>query len=129
MVEPLESGLFLDLFFKCFHRAGDVEPLDAATLRADEVIVMVTCLQKGVIRATIVEAKATDEAELLQLDQDAIDGGLVCAAGEIAGFGDVGERERLMRVNEDGEDILQRFGASQAGFTRTFHHRGRQFAR
>jgi len=83
MVELLKAGLFLDLLLQGFHRAGNVEPLNAAALRADEVVVMMSGLQEGVIGTAVMQTEAADETQFLQLDQHTIDGGLVSAAAEI----------------------------------------------
>jgi len=112
MVELLETGCFLDLLLQRLYWASDVEPLNAAALGADEVIVMMTGLQQSVIRAAVMQPQPADKTQFLKLDQHPVNRGLVGTAGEIGGFGDVGEGEGLMGVDEDGKDVLQGLGAA-----------------
>ena len=83
MVEFVEAGLFLDLLLQGFHGTRNVQSLNAATLRADEVIVVVAGLKQRVIGATVMQTQAADESEFLQLDQHTIDRGLVRSARQI----------------------------------------------
>lgn len=128
VVEFFKAGLLLDLFLQGLHRAGDVQPLNAAALRADEVVVVAAWEQQGVVGAAVMQSQTADEAQLLKLDEHAVHGRLVGTAGQIGGFGDVCQSQRLVRVHQDGEDILQSLGAPKARLPGTCKHRCGQLA-
>jgi len=114
MVEVFKSGFLADFIFKLMHRAGGLDRLDATTGSANEKVAMAVWQKQGEISGPLVEAKAADQAVLIETLEQTEDGRFIALINQPCRARQLGKCHRPRTFQQGGDEFFKGLGAAQA---------------
>lgn len=115
VIEVFEVGFLTDVFFELVNGAGCLNGLDAAAIRADQVVAMDAGEKENKVSGALMKAEASDHAFFCETLEEAEDGGLIAGFGEVTTTGEITQRHRPVVRDEAIKDCFEGFGAAKPG--------------
>lgn len=121
MVEIFVAGFFADFPFQLMDGAGGLNGLNAATLGADQVVLVASRYQQGEIGGALVKTKPADDANDRQSLQQTKHRGFVALVAQAFGMRKFTQSHGSLRIGKCDEKLFKGFGPTQPGGTAAFY--------